>query len=142
MKLGTVFFWIVLVFLLQTEGWGEDWKAYQATKKGDIYSFDSDSIEPAKEGRIKVWVKVEKTEFDGTDLKGHVNEIQSGNKSKVTGEVIQLLEIDCPQRTFRIINLAVYSKNRDIQEYYSEPSDWEVIHPDSVTQELFRVVCP
>ena len=53
MKLGTVYFWIVLVFLLQTEGWGEDWKAYQATKKGDIYSFDSDSIEPAKEGRIK-----------------------------------------------------------------------------------------
>ena len=142
MNLKTAILWIGILFLHQTQGWGEDWKAYQATRKGNIYYFDQGSIEPSKEGRVKVWVKVEKTDFDGSDLKGHVSEIQAGNKTKVTGEVIQLLEIDCPLRTFRIINLAVYNKNRDIQEYYSDPSEWEVIHPDSVTQDLFRVVCP
>ena len=141
MKRRTLILALGIFFLIRTPGWGEEWQAYQATKKGDIYYFDKASIETSREGQVKVWVRVEKTDFDGSDLKKHVDEIQSGNKTKVTGEVLQLLEIDCRMRTFRIVNLAVYNKARDIQEYYSDPSEWETIHPESVTHDLFGLVC-
>ena len=41
---------IGLLTLLSSEGWGKDWKPYQATKNGDIYYFDSESIEKLPEG--------------------------------------------------------------------------------------------
>jgi hypothetical protein len=134
---------IVIGFLtlLSSEGWGKDWKPYQATKYGDIYYFDSESIEKLPEGVIRVWTKTEKTEFIGGDLVKHVDEVTSGGKDKVIGEIIQLLEINCSSKQFRVINLAVYDKNRDIKEYYNEPSEWDGIAPESVTNSLQKEIC-
>jgi len=134
---------IVIGFLtlLSSEGWGKDWKPYQATRNGDIYYFDSESIEKLPGGLIKVWTRTEKTEFLGGDLFKHVDEVTSGAKDKVVGEIIQLLEINCPGRQFRVINLAVYDKLKDIKEYYTDPSEWEGIAPGSVTNFLHEEVC-
>ena len=132
---------IGLLTLFSSEGWGKDWKPYQATKNGDIYYFDSASIEKLPAGMIKVWTRTEKTEFSGGDLIKHVNEVTSGAKDKVVGEIIQLLEINCPGRQFRVINLAVYDKDKNIKEYYNDPSEWEGIAPESVTNFLHEEVC-
>ena len=90
---------------------------------------------------MKVWTRTEKTEFSGGDLIKHVDEVTSGKKDKVIGEIIQLLEINCPGKQFRVINLAVYDKNKDIKEYYNDPSEWEGIAPESVTNFLQQELC-
>jgi hypothetical protein len=132
---------LTLVLLVCSEGHGRDWKPYQTTRKGDIYYFDPESIEKLPGEVVKVWVKTEKTDFSGDNLREHVKSITSGNKEKVTGEVIQLYEINCPDRKYRIINLAVYDKNNEIKEYYNDPTEWQPIPPESVTQFLHKEVC-
>jgi len=127
--------------LLNSEGWGWDWKAYQAAKNGDIYYLDPETIEKLQDDIVRVWIKTERTEFRGGDLKKHVEEVTSGRKEKVTGEILQLIDINCSRKTFRVVNLAVFDKNKEIKEYYSDPSEWNVIPSESVTNFLLREVC-
>ena len=129
------------VILLNSEGWGRDWKAYQAAKNGDIYYLDPETIEKLPDDIVRVWVKTERTEFGGGDFKKHVQEVTSGKKEKVTGEILQVIDINCSRKTFRVVNLAVYDKNKEIKEYYSDPSEWNVIPAESVTNVLSREVC-
>ncbi len=134
--LSSLFFFVLLVVASAGE-----WKPYQATRDGDIYYFDRESVERLPDGPIRVWVKIEKTDPHGGDFKKHVDEIISGNKSKVTGEVLQLLEINCSQGIFRVINLVEYDKNRDIKQYFNVPSEWNKIPPESVTNFLVKEIC-
>jgi hypothetical protein len=137
-----VFFVILgLTIIMRREGWSTDWRPYQATRSGDIYYFDPESIEKLPGGVARVWVKMEKTEVGGDDLGTHVNEVISGRKDMVKGEIIQLLEINCSSKKFRVINLAVYDSNNDIKEYYSDPSEWQPIPLKSVTNDLHQKVC-
>ena len=136
-----VFIALGFLTLWNSEGWGKEWKAFQATRNGDIYYFDSESIEKPGEGMVRVWIKTERTEFSGGDFKKNVDEVVSGKKDKVIGEILQLVDIRCSEKTFRVINLAVYDKNKDVKEYYSEPSEWNVISPESVLNFLHREVC-
>jgi hypothetical protein len=129
------------VFLLNSSGWGRDWKPYQATKNGDIYYLDPESIEKLPDAIVRVWVKTERTEFGGGDFKKHVQEVTSGKKEKVTGEILQLIDIHCSWKTFRVVNLAVFDKNKELNEYYSDPSEWSVIPSGSVTEFLCEEVC-
>jgi hypothetical protein len=130
-----------IVILLNSEGWGRDWKAYQAAKNGDIYYLDPETIEKLPDGIVRVWVKTEKTEFEGGDFKRHVQEVTSGKKGKVSAEILQLMDIHCSRKTFRVVNLAVFDKNKEVNEYYSDPSEWSVIPPSSVTDFLSKEVC-
>ena len=136
-----VFIVLGLLTLWNSEGWGKEWKAFQATRNGDIYYFDSESIEEPGEGMVRVWIKTEKTEFGGGDFKKNVEEVVSGDKGKVIGEILQLVDIRCSEKTFRVINLAVFDKNKDVKEYYSDPSEWNVIPSESVLNFLHGEVC-
>jgi hypothetical protein len=130
-----------LIILSNSAGWGRDWKAYQAAQNGDIYYLDPETIEKLPDDIVRVWVKTERTEFRGGDFKKHVKEVTSGNKEKVTGEILQLIDIHCIRNTFRVVNLAVFDKNKDVNEYYSDPSEWSVIPSGSVTDFLSKEVC-
>lgn len=130
-----------IAILLNSEGWGWDWKAYQAAKNGDIYYLDPETIEKLPDDIVRVWIKTERAEFRGGDFKKHVEEVTSGRKEKVTGEILQLIDINCSRKTFRVVNLAVFDKNKEIKEYYSDPSEWNVIPAESVTNFLSKEVC-
>lgn len=130
-----------IAILLNSEGWGWDWKAYQAAKNGDIYYLDPETIEKLPDDIVRVWIKTERAEFRGGDFKKHVEEVTSGKKEKVTGEILQLIDINCSRKTFRVVNLAVFDKNKEIKEYYSDPSEWNVIPAESVTNFLSKEVC-
>ena len=138
-----VLLFLVLSFmtLWNSEGWGKEWKAFQATRNGDIYYFDPEGIEKPSEGVVRVWIKTERTEFSGGDFKKNVDEVVSGKKDKVIGEILQLVDIRCSEKTFRVINLAVFDKNKDVKEYYSDPSGWNVIPSESVLNFLREEVC-
>ncbi len=129
------------LFLWNSEGWGREWKAFQATRSGDIYYYDPESIEKTEEGMLRVWMKTERTEFDGGEFRKNVDEVVSGKKDKVTGEILQLVDIDCSKKRFRVVNLAVFDKNKDIKEYYSDPSEWNAIPSESVINVLRQEVC-
>ncbi len=130
-----------IAILLNSVAWGRDWKAYQAAKNGDIYYLDPETIEKLPDDIVRVWIKTERTEFGGGDFKKHVEEVTSGKKEKVTGEILQLIDINCSRKTFRVVNLAVFDKNKEVKEYYSDPSEWNVIPTESVTNFLSREVC-
>jgi hypothetical protein len=129
------------VIFLNAEVWGRDWKAYQTAKNGDIYYLDPETVEKLPDGIVRVWIKTERTEFGGRDFKKHVQEVTSGKKEKVTGEILQLIDINCLRKTFRVVNLAVFDKNKEIKEYYSDPSEWSVVPSESVTNSLSKEVC-
>ena len=134
---------LTLLFLISwnSEGWSREWKAFQATRGGDIYYFDPESVERPEEGVARIWVKTERTAFEGGDFKKNVDEVVSGKKDKVTGEILQLIDIRCSEKTFRVVNLAVFDRNKEIKEYYSDPSEWNAIPSESVMIFLCREVC-
>jgi hypothetical protein len=137
----TILFLTVSLLLLSSEGWGREWNAFQATRSGDIYYFDPESLEKPGEGVVRVWVKIERTAFEGGDFKKNVEEVVAGKKDKVTGEILQLVDIRCSEKTFRVINLIVFDQNKEIKEYYSDPSEWNAISSESVMNFLSREVC-
>ncbi len=81
-------------FIVNGEGWSKDWRLFQATRSGNIYYFDPESIEKLPGGVVQIWVKMEETEIAGDDLRKHVNEVISGRKDRIKGEVIKLLEMN------------------------------------------------
>jgi hypothetical protein len=129
------------LILLNSSGWGREWKAYQAAQNGDIYYLDPDTVEKLPDGIVRVWVKTERTEFRGGNFEKHVQEVTSGKKEKVTGEILQLMDIRCSRKTFRVVNLAVFDEDKEVNEYYSDPSEWSVIPSGSVTEFLSKEVC-
>jgi len=137
----TILFLTFSLILLSSEGWSREWTAFQATRSGDIYYFDPESVEKPGEGLVRAWTKIERTAFEGGDFKKNVEEVVSGKKEKVTGEILQLVEIRCPEKTFRVINLVVFDKDKEIKEYYSDPSEWNAIPSESVMNFLRLEVC-
>ncbi len=137
----TLFVALALSNLLVGQVYAETWRPYQATREGAVYFYDSDSIEHSPGDLLRVWVKVQNTLYRGEDVKKHADEILSGKREKITGEIVQLLEIDCSKKMFRVINLVVYDENREIKEYFNIPSEWNPIPPGSVTHSLRNQIC-
>lgn len=135
-----------IVFFFCIEGWGADWKHYYSDNENDAY-YDAQSMIHQKDGWVKVWIKtVLKRKTMGLDeARGKSPEFLSDN---ITKELLRLMEINCPNRTFR--NLAFHERDRDgrlvwgIMQSENDTLDTTKVFniiPDSGMERIFNIIC-
>ncbi len=141
---GVILAVIGLIFICYVEGWGTDWKHYYSDNESDLY-YDAESMIHQKDGSVKVWIKaVRKRETKSVD--------EAWDKSpqfltnNITKEFLRLIEINCPNRTFR--NLAFGERDKDgkpisgvtQREIIDTTKDYH-IQPDSSMDRFHKVIC-
>ena len=112
---------------------GSDWQKYnliEYTKKtGEHVTqkeyYDKESIVRTKKGTIKVWTKAN----------------HDGDTEDTPYIYKTLMEIDCSERTMKILSLTRYYKNNKIEEDESLKGTVEEVEPDTNREKLFKTVC-
>ena len=57
------------------------------------------------------------------------------------GHSIELLELNCTSKMVRFLSMIYYSKQEYILEVEIPTDKWEVFHPNSMFDTLYRKVC-
>lgn len=115
-KLGVIL--IVFIIFSCAEVWGENWKVLGGTKDENMeFYYDAQSV--VRYGAIvKVWQKqVDKKEFFSTN-------------PQVIFEALFLIEIDCGNRSYRVLKIVYHHKGGDITEVPSARIPLEAMSPD------------
>jgi hypothetical protein len=139
-------FWSLLIYGFD-KAEGAEWKLFQTTSAGNIYYYDTISIERLQNGILRVWVRIiETTGFSKADLKKLKDpkkaiEVIKEAQKKSTGEWKQLFEINCSEGLFRVFSATLYDTNGNLKENYELPSEWTHIPQNSVTNYLAGILC-
>ena len=131
----TFLVFILGLFLVLTKSEGADWKLFY--KSADTpYYYDADSITYAAKDIIRVWFK---------SIGGEVaiGDPQKGNmKFKKTKETMELIEINCAQRMYRLL-LSEISYEDGKSDITDNPNgEWFHIPPESFYEYHYKAVCP
>ncbi len=135
-RYGVIIVVIGFVFFSSTKGWGADWKSFGRNATADFY-YDTESITHPSKDVLRVSVKRLYTEKGVSDLVGVL-----GAKFKTVRHSVDLYEIHCVDRKFRLLSSVVYSTDEEILESfnYQEPT-WKVIVPESIIDTLYKTLC-
>ncbi len=128
-------FWYIL-FFSSVEGRGADWKVYSTLDDG-IFYYDAESITRLSKDVVRVW---DKTVYN----KEGVNDIvaKMGDRFKTLSESIQLTELQCAEKKWRVLAAAAYSSGGEVLiSRDSIESEWKSITPESVTESLHKILC-
>jgi hypothetical protein len=139
MKQGKALFLPVPVLIVFTffhaESWGADWREYAQTKEADVLYYDADSIRQVSKDKIQVW---EKRIYSS---KGAEKEVaRFGEKYRELGYSLILCEIDCAERTLKLLQANDYSRNGENLGSFGEVKIQYAV-PDSVGEDLLNTVC-
>ncbi len=138
--------WSLLIYEFN-KAEGAEWKLFQATSAGNIYYYDTTSIERFQNDILRVWVRIiETTGFSKADLEKLKNpkkaiEVIKEAQKRSTSEWKQLFEINCSGRMVRVLSATLYDMNGKVKEDYELPSEWVQITKDSVTNYLAKTLC-
>jgi hypothetical protein len=129
---------IGFVCFAYAEAWGADWSLFSATDK-DISYYDKASISHPSKNVIRVWNKTVLTEKGLIDMVGTL-----GKNFERASYLIDLWEINCTEKMFRILTSTCYSKEGEV--VYSNVStkplpEYRFIVPESVAETLIKEIC-
>lgn len=132
-KLGAIF--IGLIILGNSEVPREDWKLYSETEFFTSY-YDKGTINRTSKNIIRVWVKEVNTEKGIADMVKHF-----GEEFKKCDHIKKLYEVDCPEKSIRVLSSAAYSKEGEVIISDDSPGKWISILPKSEGEALYKNVC-
>jgi hypothetical protein len=117
-KLGA--FFLVLGFLVcSTEARGTDWKEFAETTAG-IFYYDKASVTSLSKEFFRVWIH------------------------NVTKHETNLIEINCREKDYRVLDVAEYDEKDRIKDRrdYNDNPNWLVISMNTVPEPLHSILCP
>jgi hypothetical protein len=138
-KLGVIL--IGLIIFSYAEVWGEDWKLYFVHEYGLFY-YDTQSITHPSKKIIRVLGREDLTE------KGVIDVVEDlGKIFENSSHIINLWEINCLERTCRLLSLTYYDKKGGV--IYSKSKltserdliEWDYIIPGTMADSLYKEVC-
>jgi len=132
-KLGVIL--IGLFIFGDAEVRGEDWKEFAKNERAFCY-YDAESISQPSKNIIKVEVKFEYTKIGITEF---VNTF--GDKFNKLDNSKSLYEVNCLEKKYRILELVFYSKDGNVLDTISYPSEWKYNTRESVSDALDITVC-
>ena len=135
-KLGIIL--IGLAIFTYAEVWGEDWKYFNSNEDFLCY-YDAQSITRPSQNIVSVRTRKNYTEKSVLDW---VREF--GKEYENLSYGIDIVEINCSEKTCRIQSMTYYdSKGKVIESYsISNPSfGWDFIPPKSIIEVLYKAVC-
>ena len=132
-RLGVVL--IGLAIFGYAEVWGADWKSYFVTKM-ELCFFDASSITHPSKNIIIVWVRHDFTEMGVKNYAGH-----QGKKYENVSHLIHLVEINCEEKKIHRLSGTVYDNKGEVISSFNSPSEWRLIAPESIGENLYKEVC-
>ena len=137
-RLGVILFIIGLIIFSNIEIWGADWKLFRNTEE-TIEFYDTQSVSFSSENILKVHVK-----FEFTD-KGLFDMVKKFGKSfEHLNHQISIEEINCADKTFRLLSVAYYSRRgRVLLATINKPekTSWRSLRINSHTEALSKELC-
>jgi len=130
-----------IIFLMSSNNvFGENLVNYHTNKDGSNFYYDKDSTKRSS-GKVKVWT-IEKHE--GESLRRYLNLIQQihpnidfSNYSYTKA----LDEIDCNEDKARTLSIIHYNLESKVITTVSGEAPWEHLVPETIHNELKRIVC-
>ncbi len=136
LKLGVVL--IGLVIFGYAEAWGADWRLYDSNNLRKSY-YNADNITHPSKDIVRVWVRWTFTE------KGVMDMVRSvGNKLEKLEYSISLNEINCREKTNRLLSSLYYDNNGKMIYSLSSsklPTEWLFVVPESNADNLYKKIC-
>jgi len=116
--------------------WGADWKQVGSTNSA-IFYYDTKEITYPSKDIVKVLTKWAYTE------KGIKNAKEIfGENYKNLSYSIKSYEINCKDKTSRILSITDYNKDGSVIPSNSKTNaEWSSISPESVLESLYKMVC-
>ena len=116
--------------------WGADWKQVRSTGSAIVY-YDTKEITYPSKGIVKVSTKWAYTE------KGIKNAKEIfGEKYQNLNYSIKSYEINCKDKTSRILSITDYNKDETVISSDSKTNpEWSRISQESVLESLYKMVC-
>jgi len=132
-KLGVIL--MGLAIFSYSEVWGSDWMEFAKNERTHCY-YDTKSISQPSKNIIKVGVKFEYTNIGVTEfVKTFGDKFNKLDNSK------SLYEVNCVEKKYRILELVFYSKDGNVLNTISYPSEWKYNIRESVSDALDKAVC-
>jgi Surface-adhesin protein E len=132
-KLGVVL--IGLAIFACAEVWGADWKHY-ASNEDLLGYYDAQGITGPSENIVSVWTRLDYTE------KGVLGWVKKFGKTfENLDYVINLNEINCLEKKFRILLVYYYDSKGSVFDSIRYPSEWTIVVPESIQENLYEEVC-
>ncbi len=123
MKSRSVWLKVILLFvgliLCFAKVWGSDWREFAQATTGVFY-YDKGSVSTTSEGFLRVWIH------------------------NTTKNESALIEIDCKEKNYRVLDFVEYDKANQIKErhlYYDNPG-WQNISQKTIPEPLHSILCP
>jgi hypothetical protein len=136
-------FFAILTFFLVPPVHGSDWLSIGKDRLGNELLYDTDTIVKLSTGITKIWIK------GIYSAEGKKERIQERIKGKLPIEnydklsyVLELQEINCVKREYRVIAYTDYSSDGGILNKSITELGWEPISPDSMGEIIDKIVCP
>jgi hypothetical protein len=111
---------------------GARWVFFGQSMTGEHY-YDSDSVISATKGLIKVSRKIIYARKMVEDLGAQFPNLHSA---------IELDEISCPEKRFRVLSITHYNSFGSIINIDKPTASWSVIPADTMIELLYRKICP
>ena len=103
------------------KGWAAEWKEFAKATTG-VMLYDAASVSTTPEGFVRVWI------YDMT-------------KQETT-----FVEFNCKKRSYHVLDIIQYEEAMRIKSretfYGDPPSKWYDISPKSISEPLYKIVCP
>lgn len=135
-----------VMFFLVSPAQGAEWFSIGEDKAGNELFFDLDST-IQRSGIIKTWMKaIYSNEGRKERIRERIIRQASVESYERLSYALELQEIDCVRKEFRILAYADYSSDGGILHRSildQKPSQgWEPIAPDSMGEVIDKIVCP
>jgi hypothetical protein len=126
-----------LLLFGNAEVWGENWKFVLKNKAGDDGYYDADSIIRPSKGIVRVSTKVVLSE---KSVNREVEKFGSSYKDMTHRVILQ--EMNCMEKKGAFLEITTYSKKGNIISFIKpDESTWTAIPPDSIGEDLYKVLC-
>jgi len=135
-KLGIILFIVGLSIFGYAEVWGQDWIYIGSTSRGEHF-YDVESIAHPSKNIVRV---KEKLVYTPSGIREMVRGF--GEKYKNLGNKIDLLEINCSDRTYTLLASTHYSKDgQSIESFDFGKAERSFIILGTVEEALYKIVC-
>ena len=146
MKAICLLFFAMTLFPIVSPAQGSEWFSIGEDSAGNELFFDLESL-VQRSGIIKAWMKAIYSDQGRKErIRERIIRKSSVERYERLSYALELQEIDCGRREFRILAYADYSLDggilhKSIIDY--QPSEgWESIAPDSMGEVIDKIVCP
>ena len=132
-KLGVIL--IGLLIFGYAEVWGADWKLY-GDSEYYMGFYDAQNITHPSKNIVRVWTRWDYKEIGVID---YVRKF--GEEYKNFSFAIGLWEINCVEKMRNLVSGTYYDNKGEVIYSSDSPSEWKVIIPGTMYENLYKEVC-